>query len=79
MERFRREDVRDCESWPEWRKVKTTRARRIDGPFEVETREGKLSCQDGWLAVDSGGFPYPIDNEEFETIYEALPKVPDGE
>jgi len=55
--------------WPYYRKKYLTQAIRIEGPFEVETTEGTLICQDGYLAVDSRGFPYPIDKEEFETIY----------
>ena len=56
-----------------WYKKKTkTMARRVDGPFEVETREGVITCQNGWLAVDAHGYPYPIDAEEFEVIYEEI-------
>jgi len=40
------------------------------GPFEVETREGTLTCEDGWLAIDSDGYPYPIAADEFNKIYE---------
>ena len=57
----------DC--WRIFRKKATTKAIRIDGPFEVETTEGTLSCQDGWLAIDSRGFPYPIADDEFQQIY----------
>ena len=56
--------------WPCYRKKRLTQAIRISEPFEVETTEGTLICQDGYLAIDSRGFPYPIDKEEFETIYE---------
>lgn len=58
--------------WPWYRKKNLTQAIRIVGPFEVETTEGTLTCQNGYLAVDSRGFPYPIDKEEFETIYEKV-------
>ena len=58
--------------WPCYRKKHLTQAQRILEPFEVETTEGKLVCQDGYLAIDSRGFPYPIDKEEFETIYEKV-------
>lgn len=57
-------------NWPCYRKKHLTQAIRIDVPFEVETTEGKLICQDGYLAIDSREFPYPIDKDEFETIYE---------
>lgn len=58
--------------WPYYRKKHLTQATRITEPFAVETREGKLICQNGYLAVDSKGFPYPIDKEEFESIYEKV-------
>ena len=37
--------------------------------FFVQTDEGELYCEDGWIAEDSRGFPYPIDKKEFENIY----------
>lgn len=70
MSAITRDDVTDCEEWPEWHKVKTIRAKRMDGPFTVVSREGTLTCNDGYLAVDAGGWPYPIAADEFETIYE---------
>lgn len=62
----------DPRRWPKFRKTVTTPAIRIDGPFTVETREGPLRCADGWLAVDAGGQPYPIADEEFQRIYEQV-------
>jgi hypothetical protein len=53
-----------------FRKRTLTRAVRIAGAFEVETREGTLRCPDGWLALDAHGWPYPIAADEFERIYE---------
>lgn len=58
------------ESWRSYNKRAVTRAKRIDGPFSVETREGLLTCRDGYLAIDAHGWPYPIAREEFELIYE---------
>lgn len=55
--------------WKEYRKVGTTRMIRITEPFRVETREGVIECQDGYLAVDSGGWPYPIAADEQSRIY----------
>jgi len=52
-----------------YEKQRTTPAVRIEGSFEVETREGTLSCSDGYLAIDTEGYPYPIDRQEFEKIY----------
>lgn len=56
--------------WPEWKKKVTTRAIRVGGPFTVKTREGTLTCPDGYLAMDAHGWPYPIAANEFEAIYE---------
>lgn len=47
-----------------------TKMVRVEGPFTVDTSEGPTYCQDGWLAVDSHGSPYPISVEEQEAIYE---------
>lgn len=55
--------------WKNYIKVVPTRMVRIEGPFTVETLEGPLSCPDGFLAIDSGGNPYPIAVEEHERIY----------
>lgn len=60
----------DPATWPQWRKTPLTSALRITGPFTVVTREGALTCPDGWLAVDSHGDPYPIADDEFRAIYE---------
>ena len=71
MVRFERGDVGAAQdSWPQWRKVALTRARRIEGPFQTVTREGTLTCEDGYLAVDPDGYPYPIERSVFEDIYE---------
>lgn len=59
-------------SFKEYRKKVTTNAVRIDGEFEVETREGTLKCPDGYLAIDSQGWPYPIAKDEFERIYDPV-------
>ena len=56
-----------------YRKRHLTQATRIDGPFRVETPEGPLDCEDGWLALDSRGLPYPIAAIEFAAIYEPAP------
>lgn len=66
------------ENMPAWfdeeaktfRKTALTRAARVPGPFVVETSEGPLRCEDGYLAVDARGYPYPIAADEFEQIYE---------
>lgn len=53
-----------------YRKRVLTWAFRVDGPFAVQTSEGLLRCDDGWLAMDARGYPYPIATEEFALIYE---------
>jgi len=58
--------------WKTYRKKTITYAMRIPGPFVVRTREGELRCPDGYLAVDSEGWPYPISRDEFEKIYEEV-------
>ena len=56
---------------PLWRNRKLTAAVRIIGPFSVATQQGILSCPDGYLAVDAAGWPFPISQDEFESLYEA--------
>lgn len=61
--------------WQEFKKVATTRALRIEGPFRVETSESEnepFMCEDGWLAVDARGYPYAIADEEFRKIYKPV-------
>jgi hypothetical protein len=48
---------------------------RIEGPFQVETQEGVLDCQDGFIAIDSKGWPYPIAKEVKEETYVDLGEV----
>lgn len=62
--------------WPTFRKHALTHALRMDGPFEVATSEGLMRCQDGWLAVDARGYPYPIADDEFRLIYDAAALPP---
>lgn len=77
---FNRENYRDsvvqyCSGdWAEYRKVATTQAIRINGPFSVQTREGLITSEDGYLAVDAHGWPYPIAADEFEKIYTPVAK-----
>lgn len=67
-----RENLLSLSGWGSYRKTRHTQATRISGPFTVETREGVLGCRDGYLAIDSGGWPYPIAKDEFERIYEKV-------
>lgn len=60
----------DPEDWTLYRKTALTRATKIEGPFTVSTSEGPLHCEDGYLAMDARGYPYPIATDEFQMIYE---------
>jgi hypothetical protein len=60
-----------------YRKRVFTHAVRVIGPFTVQTREGQLFCADGYLAIDSAGYPYPIAAEEFERVYELAEPAPE--
>ncbi len=54
-------------------KIRTTLAVKVEGTFHCVTSEGNVaSCTDGWLAVDSRGYPYPVNTFEFTTTYEAV-------
>lgn len=53
-----------------YRKKIITRALPITGPFDVQTREGVMHCDDGWLAIDNNGDPYPIASDVFDASYE---------
>jgi hypothetical protein len=67
---FTRTDAANLlDEMPRWRKTTITRAMKIDGLFVAETSNGWVRCEDGYLAFDSGGYPYPIDRAEFERAY----------
>jgi len=65
-------DVLPQGGWEPFRKTAITQMVRINGPFIVETSEGPLTCQDGWLALDARGYPYPIADAEKSLIYEPV-------
>lgn len=53
-----------------YHKTYAPRAIRMAGTFHCLTSEGNLvSCTDGWLVIDSRGFPYPVNAAEFESTY----------
>ena len=60
--------------WRTYRKTQPIEAMHMDEPFTVQTREGVVKCESGWLAKDSDGQPYPIADDEFENVYE--PEAP---
>lgn len=61
-------------AWAEFRKTTTTKALRVEGPFRVITIHGgePQECEDGWLALDSEGHPYPIDSKVFDATFEPI-------
>lgn len=58
--------------WTTWRKLVPTDMVRIQGPFTAITSDGPAFCEDGWLAIDARGYPYPIDAGEQAIIYEQV-------
>ncbi len=59
--------------WTLYRKTALTRMTRIAGPFTVQTREGPLHCDNGFLAMDAHGNFYPIAADEQAAIYREEP------
>jgi hypothetical protein len=54
----------------EFEKTRLTHAVRMEGTFHCLTSEGNVaSCTDGWLAIDSEGYPYPVNAQEFDRTY----------
>lgn len=53
------------------RRILEVSAVRIPHPFTVQTREGTIGCDDGWLALDINGDPYPIADDVFRATYAA--------
>lgn len=67
---FTVDNVNSVDGFGTFRKIHVTRALRIEGTFHCLTSEGNVaSCTDGWLAIDSRGYPYPINAAEFDLTY----------
>ena len=62
--------------WALYRKNMPLRALRSSTPFAVETQEGKVWCEDGYLAIDDDGYPFAIDKEAFEIAYSSVNNQP---
>ena len=61
----------DPATWPKYRKkVLAAMYGPIDGPFTVETKEGTLTRDGGYIAVDQAGWPYPISLSDHADMYE---------
>jgi hypothetical protein len=74
---FSKDDLPDG-AYRRYRKTFAPRAIRIEGTFHCATSEGNIaSCTDGWLAIDSRGFPYPINSAEFDATYDLV--IPDDD
>lgn len=60
------------DGWVQYRKTAITPMVRINGPFTVETREGPLDCEDGYLACPDDGWPYPVAADYHAANYEPV-------
>lgn len=61
------------EGWESWRKTQLTQMVPIEGPCVVVTKEGEYPLPDGWsgqLALDSEGYPYPVEGAVHRASYE---------
>lgn len=58
---FTRETLPPAEDFGVFEKQGHTMMARICGPFSCVTIDGNVArCEDGWLALDQAGFPYPV-------------------
>jgi hypothetical protein len=60
------------EDFVEYQKINPTRMIRITGVFKVATKHGVVECEDGYLAIDDTGYPYPVAKDVFERSYRPL-------
>ena len=58
---YTKDNLPDRSNFEPYVKCGVTYMMRIKGPFAVNTLEGVMTCQDGFLAIDAKGNPYPID------------------
>lgn len=64
-----------ADGWQEYVKVTPTKMVRMSGPFACDTKEGRVECADGFLAVDAEGFPYPVAKSIHDATYKLKPKI----
>lgn len=76
FDRAARETMPDESEFEMFVKTTPTKMTRIQGPFKVMTLHGLVECEDGWLAVDEQGWPYPVDARVHAQTYR--PYEPDG-
>jgi hypothetical protein len=55
--------------WGMYQKATPVKATPMVGRYSVKTQEGMVNAEDGWLALDNGGHPYPIADKEFDEAY----------
>jgi hypothetical protein len=63
------------DGWRLYRKMTLTRMRPVVGPIVIVTQEGRYELPEGWrgfVAVDTAGFPYPIEATEHARTYEEV-------
>jgi hypothetical protein len=66
--------VEAADGWQEYVKVTPTRMVRMTRPFACETKEGLVECEDGFLAIDAEGFPYPVAKTIHDKTYKLKPE-----
>lgn len=73
MIKINRDNVNEhCKDFKKYVKFRPTKICRVHEPFIVETIHGEVTCYDGYIGIDSQGFPYPIDADEFLNIYRPM-------
>lgn len=67
---FTREALPPAEDFGVFEKQGHTLMARICGPFSCVTIDGNIArCDDGWLALDGAGFPYPVADHVARSSY----------
>lgn len=60
------------DAFAKFRQRPLTSAVRVVGAFSCVTADGEtVTCEDGYLAIDAEGYPFPIPRAVFERDYEA--------
>ena len=77
--RFTHENIRRLLSeFEQYEKRTPVRAVKIEGEFSCDTVHGHRTSRTGYLAIDSEGFPYPIDKVVFNATYVKVEEKDDG-
>jgi hypothetical protein len=67
---FTRETLPNYSTFQPYTRKSVTMMSRVEGPFKVQTQHGVVECDDGWVALDEEGWPYPISVSVQEKSYE---------